>query len=271
MKTGYSYYLVTLFVVLLASTMPVFAAEEQSLQKAQNTGETTVKEAAQSQQRIDKLDKQTKTSLEEYRSIVRQTQLFEADAALMQKRVDNQRQTLDELNQAVDEVADLKRELNPLMQRMIEQLENFIQLDLPYQTIDRLEAVATLQAVMVDSELSDSQRFRSILEAWQTEIDQGFELASWRAILDDGQRRMVTYLRLGRTGLYYRDLDGSTAGFWNPDKQRWQTVDADTANAIQTGIRIANNQAAPELLVLPLPAPKYQTTIDKNAAEETSP
>lgn len=243
--------------------LPQHSIAEDILDQAQSTSSETVRDSARSQQRINNLDDKTRQLLEAFRGVVRQSQLFQADAKLMQARVAEQDKNLAQLQQSLVAIDDLKRELTPLLQRMISQLESFIELDLPFKTVERLSVVETLQAAMVNPELNDTERFRMIVEAWQTEIDYGFELVSWRAILDDGERRMVTYLRLGRVGLYYQNLDGQTAGYWDNKQQRWlrltQKSSATTIQHIQQGIRMARNQAAPELLALPLPPPQTKT------------
>lgn len=249
---------------------------EDDLGQAQSVTNDTVNKARQAQQRINQVDDQTRSLLEDYRRVVQQQQLFEADAKLMQARVDAQQAKLEQYEQSVQAIDGLKRELTPLLQRMIAQLDSFIRLDLPFQTVERLTVVEDLRTSMINPTLSDTERFRLIVEAWQNEIDYGFEVKSWRAILNDerSERRMVTYFRIGRIGLYYLGLDANDAGYWDRESKQWNRLNAEKnasiIQQIQLGVRIARNQAAPELLELPLPAPEKKNLIAVEAASTES-
>jgi hypothetical protein len=52
----------------------------------------------------------------------------------------------------------------------------------------------------------------------------------------------------------YQTLDGREVGAWNQSDRAWQTLDGSYRPAVRQGLRIAQKQAAPDLLRLPLPA-----------------
>jgi hypothetical protein len=53
----------------------------------------------------------------------------------------------------------------------------------------------------------------------------------------------------------YRTLDGSETGYWDAAQKQW-VVDNSYAEAIEQAIRVANQDGAPELLTVPVPAPQ---------------
>ena len=95
------------------------------------------------------------------------------------------------------------------------------------------------------------------MEAYQIENDYGNTIEAYRADLSlNGNNSSVDLLRLGRVALYYQRLDGSETGLWNKETKRWDTLPSDYRNAIRNGLRIARKEAAPDLLVVPVPAPE---------------
>ena len=53
-------------------------------------------------------------------------------------------------------------------------------------------------------------------------------------------------------GLYYLSLDRSEAGIWNPDSRSWTRLDSRYLDAMDYAVRVAREQAPPNLLELPL-------------------
>ena len=72
-----------------------------------------------------------------------------------------------------------------------------------------------------------------------------------------GAEREVSFLRLGRTGLYYQSSDSQYSGVWDQEAGTWvELTDGASRNQIRQGLRIANKQVAPELMLLPINAPE---------------
>ena len=70
----------------------------------------------------------------------------------------------------------------------------------------------------------------------------------------------MSFLRIGRVALLYLTLDGEQAGMWDRESQSWQPLPSTYRIAIKKGLRIANKQAAPDLLRLPVGAPTAAST-----------
>jgi hypothetical protein len=78
-------------------------------------------------------------------------------------------------------------------------------------------------------------------------------MVSYKGKLDDG--READFLRVGRVSLMYRTVDGEEAGYWDAEQKAW-VVNNDFGKAIETAVQVATKETAPELVVLPVPAPK---------------
>jgi sirohydrochlorin ferrochelatase len=53
----------------------------------------------------------------------------------------------------------------------------------------------------------------------------------------------------------YRTLDGSESGYWDANQKTW-VVDDSYAERIEQAISRAREDGAPELLIVPVPAPQ---------------
>ena len=62
----------------------------------------------------------------------------------------------------------------------------------------------------------------------------------------------MNFLRIGRNSYIYQTLDGDEAAVWSRKLGDWKKLGGSYRTAIQMGIRIANEQAAPDLMVVPL-------------------
>ena len=68
--------------------------------------------------------------------------------------------------------------------------------------------------------------------------------------------REVEFLRVGRVALLYQSPDGQVSGAWDQESRQWQSLGSDYKNQIRQGLKIANKQIAPELVLLPIKAPE---------------
>ena len=147
--------------------------------------------------------------------------------------------------------------VTPLMLRMIDALEATVELDLPFLIDERTERVANLRRLMTRAAVSSAEKYRLIMEAYQTENEYGRTIEAYRSTLKRGDRDVkVDFLRFGRIALVYQTLDGMESGVWNQQKKTWDPLDASYRTAIRQGLRIARKQAAPDLIRLPLPVPE---------------
>ncbi len=209
------------------------------------------------QRRIDALDDETHRLLEEYRSFVAQRDQLKAYNAELRARTQAQEKRIERLQVQLDSIDAIRTEIAPFMAEMVEQLGQLVALDLPFQQEQRRTAVTALAERLYAPDVSSAQVFRETLTVYQRELDYGRRLATYTGEIDfDGESRTVEFLRVGRLALFYRSLDRTMQGRWNPVLGAFEELPKRYAKGIDLGIRIAKEQAAPELLVLPMPAPK---------------
>jgi septal ring factor EnvC (AmiA/AmiB activator) len=217
----------------------------------------TERAAERSQQRIDQISDETRELLQEYRQASRELESLRAYDDHLERMVQTQEQTIAALEKQLEEVQVTHRDVLPLMGRMVETLGQFVELDVPFLPDERRTRIDQLQDLLDRPDASVAEKYRRVMEAYQVETDYGRSIEAYRGTLHDHSgERTVDFLRVGRIALLYRSLDGSQAGTWNPAARAWQALSRDYHPALKQGFRVARKQAAPELLMIPVPAPE---------------
>lgn len=216
---------------------------------------STHNEAAKSQQRINNLDDETRKLLDRYRLVTRQTETLETYNQQLSRLLESQLAEMKSIQRQIEEIEITQQEITPLMLRMLASLEQFVSLDVPFLPKERSQRLANLHATLDRADVSVSEKFRQVIEAFQIENDYGRTIEAYRAELSHqagSEKRTVDFLRVGRVALYYQTLDGNEMGVWDKASGQWQLLDTEYRSAVNKGLRIARKQAAPDLLVLPV-------------------
>jgi hypothetical protein len=212
-------------------------------------------EAVGVQGRIDSLSDESSELIARYRTVLKQIDAIDLYNEQMTRLIESQRTEIASLDDQVSRVQEVGRSVTPLMIRMIAALEKFVDLDVPFLIKERKERVARLRELMTRSDVTTPEKFRQIMEAYQTENEYGRTIEAYRDALElDGREGTVDFLRFGRIALVYLSLDESEAGVWDQESRSWHPLESGQHSAIRSGLRIARRQAAPDLIRLPLPA-----------------
>jgi hypothetical protein len=215
------------------------------------------KKAIQSQNTIDKLSDQTQRMLEDYKQTLRETDSLQRYNSHLENLIKSQREEITSVNNQLKTIDTTSREIVPLMMDMVDTLEQFIELDTPFLINERSERVNHLKAMMNQADVTVSEKYRRIMEAYQIENEYGRTIEAYRGTLkSDETTRAVDFLRFGRVALIYQTLDGKEQGIWNSDTHSWDSLPNEYRASITKGLRIARKQIAPDLLKLPVRAPE---------------
>jgi hypothetical protein len=210
-------------------------------------------EAKVSQDRVDQLDDETQKLLAEYRKAVGDVESYSRYADQLEVQVRSQVEEMDAINRQLLEVESTSREIAPLMQKMLDTLDQFVALDVPFLKEERANRVKTLQEMMPRADVTFSEKYRRILEAYQVEMEYGRTIEAYEGKLADD--RTVQFLRVGRVSLLYQTLDGRETGYWDAGQGNW-VVNNRYGHSFKEGIAVAKKVRAPEMLLVPVPAPK---------------
>jgi DNA repair exonuclease SbcCD ATPase subunit len=244
-----------LSVAVSATLVATAALAETNLQPVLDASQQITSSATQSQQKIDKIADQVQEKLQQYRTVNKETEGLNVYNSQLEKQIANQLEEMKQLNLDIDRVSVIERQITPLMIRMIDGLEQFVSLDVPFLPEERKERIAGLKDMMVQADVAVSEKFRRVLEAYQVEVGYGRTIEAYSGLLEvEGQERDVDFLRIGRVALMYMTRDGSYLGRWNAEQNEWAALDQEYRMHITKGLRMAKKQLAPDLLTMPIQA-----------------
>ena len=242
-------------LLMLALVQPTLIAEP--LNSAVETTLQSQDSNVQSQQAIDALADSTRTMEQEYKTILHSMDGLVSYNNQLEILVNNQKDELASIEKQLGYIEETQRDIVPLMLRMIDVLAEFIQLDLPFLTDERQERMALIKSMMDRADVSLPDKFRRIMEAYQIEMEYGRTIEAYEdAININGNLQTVDILRIGRLALIYSTLDRAAVGRWDPETKQWVELEGHYAQGIQYGLKIAKNQAPPDLFKIPVPAPE---------------
>jgi hypothetical protein len=212
--------------------------------------------AAGVQKRIDAISDETDDLLSQYRTVLKQIDSIDLYNGQMRELITAQQEEIASLQDQLSRVQGVGRSVTPLMLRMVDAIEKFVRLDVPFLIEERTKRIAELRQMMGRADVTTAEKFRQIMEAYQIENEYGRTIEAYRASLQlDDRETTVDFLRFGRIALLYQSLDQTQAGRWDQTSESWVPLDSGFRSSIRQGLRIARKQAAPDLIRLPLAAP----------------
>ncbi len=221
-------------------------------------GERRIADNQNAQEEIDRISDRTTSLISEYRTVTKIVDDLRIYNDVLEKQIADQIAEIAVIKQSIERVSLMERQIVPLMVRMIDSLEEFINLDVPFLLEERHGRVTALRQLMLRSDASAAEKLRRIVEAYQIEIQYGRTIEAYQGtIWTNGKPREVDFLRIGRIMLLYRTVGGEELGVWSGATEDWKTLPArEIKGEFAKGLRIARKQMAPELLMLPVPAPE---------------
>lgn len=213
--------------------------------------------AQESQERINEVVEGTRSLADDYRGINKEIDGLKVYNRLMTAQTNGQQATLDDIALSMEQVDVINRQIFPLMERMIDGLEQSIALDIPFLMEERNKRMADLKGILERSDVSVAEKFRKVMEAYQIEMDYGTSSEWYRESLNVGDAvREYNMFRVGRIGLYFQSDDTNITGWYNPVSREYELLGSDHRSEIRKGIRIARQLIAPELILVPMPGPE---------------
>jgi hypothetical protein len=244
-----------LAILPLTFSASVFA--QATVDQVTEEGEKRADAGAAEQQRVEQIANQTSDLLNEYNTLSKVVDGLITYNSLLQRQVDNQEAEKLALTESISNVALIERQIIPMMTRMLDSLEQFIQLDTPFLLKERTERLERLRGMMERSDVSSAEKFRRVIEAYQIENDYGRTIEAYKGTVPiNGNLQEVDFLRIGRVSLAYQSVGGAHTGAWDKATGDWVPLDpAEFKNQVADGLRVARKQVAPDLLIVPVAAP----------------
>ncbi len=243
----------TAMVGALALTGSNIAAAN-ALSDLQNAEAKIFKQSAKSQAKINTLYEQTQELLAEYRNTVDEAEVLSGYNDHVQRMIDDQNANIASLQKQINGIDKIKQGVVPLMYKMIDTLEKFIDLDVPMNIERRKERVENLREVMTNSNVTTSEQFRLVLEAYEIEAGYGTIFDAYQAEMDFGGTTLTAdFVHMGgRIAFVAQSLDGKRSWLWNNQSRAWEELSDEYLKPVKDAIAMARKQLPMDLTKLPV-------------------
>lgn len=229
-----------------------WAADPEKVKAVINEQVKAEQAATATQKRIEQLDEETTKASADYRQMLAETTSLKSYNDQLAEQVKSQTDQIQDMTRQLDEIQTTSREVLPMMTRMLDTLVQFVKLDLPFLPEERANRVAQLQDMMSRADVSTSEKYRRLVEAYQIEMEYGRTVEAYQGKVSD---KTVEFLRVGRVSLMYQTLDGEETGYWDADARKW-VKDDDYGDVVTAGLKVAKKQSAPDFISVAIHAPK---------------
>ena len=238
------------------SGAPVASAD--SLDAIMQVGKERTVEARASQTKIDRLADETRDLLSDYKTVMKQVEGLRVYNARLERQIANQERRIADIDQSVSDAAIIQRQIPPLVSRMLDGLDQFIDLDMPFDLERRKGNAEAVRSNLDRADVTAAEAFRQVLELYSIELQYGRGIESYSGTISvEGADREVDMLRIGRVALIAQTTDGADTRAWNNATRSWEELSsADYSAAVRKAVRIAKKQATIELLNMPIAAPE---------------
>tara|TARA_B100000927_G_scaffold34883_1_gene25077 strand:- start:1870 stop:2640 length:771 start_codon:yes stop_codon:yes gene_type:complete len=208
--------------------------------------------ATERQSYIDNIDTQIITLIGDIQFLSQQLDLTNIYNRQLQELIDSQEAEIISINEQMAELDKTNRGILPKLEEMVNTLSSIVENDTPFLLTERMLRIEELKDILVQSNISTSEKFRRVFEAYQIENEYGRTIESYRdEITFDSETYNVEVFRLGRVGLYARTSDGRNTAMYSKKEGKWirkKGIDSELIVAL----KIAKKELPPSLLKLPV-------------------
>ncbi|MFT6268028.1 MAG: hypothetical protein ACJAVV_000833 [Alphaproteobacteria bacterium] len=240
------------FITLLGIVINTWGQEQT--QQLVDEGLERLKQNQESQQTIDTTLEKIQAMEKEFQDELQLLDSLNMYNAMLKRQLDDQNAQISKTNTSINNVTLIERQIMPLLVRMVDALDSYVAVDLPFLQSERVARVNGLKDLLNKADYTTSEKTRRVFEAYQIENEYGYTIESYKGRVSlSGEQFAVDFLRVGRIGLMYRDLAGDRVGFWNNASKLWQPLtERQYKRHITKGLKIAREEISPELITLPI-------------------
>jgi predicted RNase H-like nuclease (RuvC/YqgF family) len=240
----------------LLSVISVSEVYGASLDDVLGVRSSTTVEGAKSQAKIDEVSEQTRDLLQQFKTVMKVVDGLRVYNQQQRRLIKNQEDELSELEESIDNVTVIERQIGPLIEKMIDNLEKFVDLDIPFLIAERRERIDFLKDTLDRADVSVAEKFSQVLQAYQVENTYGTTIEAYTDVIQlEGKSRQVDMLKWGRVSLVFQTPDLESTGVWNNETRAWDMLADEFRTGVRDGLRIARKTQTADLVHLPVSAP----------------
>lgn len=194
--------------------------------------------------------------LKQFKSVTQSLDSLRVYNRQLQRQLEDQHKVMQQLDTSISSAETTRRNLVPLLWQMIDSLQQFVNLDLPFDLKKRNERIEALKEDMNRPDLTIAEKFKKVINAYQKELAYGTSYQTYSQFIKiKGRDREVDVLRWGRLVLAFQTPDESTVGVWDNQTKQWKVLSSKFRSGIRNAFRVARGITSEGFVVLPVPAP----------------
>ena len=225
------------------------------LNESVGTSTKSLKDSAANQKNINTIDRQTRELEFDYKDTYKEYENLKLYNDQLQKIINSQNEEIESIILQIAELDNTNINIIPLMLKMTASLEQFISLDIPFLLEERTSRIENIKEVMDRGDVSTSEKFRKVAEAYQIENDYGRTIEAYRGSVNfEGKEFNADFLRVGRVALMFITTNGDKAAYWDTSSNSWVKSSGAIKRSTEEGLKIALKQSPPALINIPVTA-----------------
>lgn len=241
------------FTVISVNAQVVDDNPEKLVDETIQKQSSTIESLQVAQEKIDKLDAESKKLTNEYKDTVVEYEILNRYDNQLQKITESQAEEIKNLLDQIDSLDETNKYVLPLLERMVFTLRDLIELDIPFLLDERMLRLEELESILYQANFSTAEKFRKIYEAYQIENEYGRTIEAYSGNINiNGVNLAAQFFRLGRLNLFYMTPDQDETGYWNKDTNSWLHLGGKYSDEIDSALKVAYKQAPPDFITLPV-------------------
>ena len=241
------------FAVISVNAQVVDDNPEKLVDETIQKQSSTIESLQVAQEKIDKLDAESKKLTNEYKDTVVEYEILNRYDNQLQKITESQAEEIKNLLDQIDSLDETNKYVLPLLERMVFTLRDLIELDIPFLLDERMLRLEELESILYQANFSTAEKFRKIYEAYQIENEYGRTIEAYSGNINiNGVNLAAQFFRLGRLNLFYMTPDQDETGYWNKDTNSWLHLGGKYSDEIDSALKVAYKQAPPDFITLPV-------------------
>ncbi len=237
--------------LLVASGNPGMATDTE--RKIEKPVRQSIKTRQANQQAEEKWRSEKEKLTEEFEKLQAEQKQLQLQKQDLQEYVDITQTRLAGKEKQLADIQQISDQIQPFLEESLTSLEALIAEDGPFLRQEREKRVDNLKKIMVDPDVSVSEKYRKVMEAFLVEAEYGTTIETYQETIPiDGQSILANIFRLGRLSILYQSLDQQQCGFYNIAEGAWQPLPTSNNTSIHAAIEIAAKRKPVEMLTLPI-------------------
>lgn len=236
---------------VVSPTLPL--AGDVGVETLKSQMNASLKEQLRAQEKADQWSQEKASLINEIRQIKTRLDWHKYQNRKFDAYIEQEKNAISRLKDKKAEMRELRMKLEPYMDKLVDELDSFVQSDYTFLAKERRERIKFLRESMNDYHLDLDEKLRRILEAMQVEAKYGNTVEADSGTINiEGKTMQVDLLRIGRLARFYRSQDGKQVGRWSEEKQKWVELPDEYNRSIGRALEMANQKQAVKLVDLPI-------------------